>query len=195
MVGSGVSIIGAYGEGESTFGTFIWSDQLPSINTDLHTPLIVGVKRWTPAFETILLNDNKRKIVGLIAAAIPTSWIDSNQSKVSYIVTEGLGAFSMSELLGNILNQFSNRMVSIFPETKVYAGATRPRIICSGVIELSSPMIKNSVRLLRAPYLGIYGTVVEPQADRIESDEPNYVSVKTESGELVSAPIQNIERL
>ena len=206
IIGEGLSIQGAYGEGPSTWGVFEWIEPyLEDPQKKIDKPTVFGVKQWSEAVEIFLRNSSTtEKSIAVIAAAIPLSWIQRNKEFADettalnpFVLTDGIGtSFPMSGYVTTILHQCTGKLVSLFPETKVYAGAIRPVIFCSGIPNIARtdiPEIPPSenrpqpVRLLRTPYLGRYGT--------LENQNGTIATVRCENDEILQAPIQNVELL
>lgn len=123
---------------------------------------------------------------------------------LTLIVTEGFGTIPMSERSLALLKRFSGSLASINGATQVRAGALRPEVLIfsefshkeSVKIPSKSLEVGASVRLIRHPYFGKVGTIVElPHApQRLDTGaEARVVSVRIGGEETVVVPRANIE--
>jgi len=124
---------------------------------------------------------------------------------MTLIVTEGLGAIGMSERVLRTLKRVDGEQASINGATQVRAGAQRPEIIAParpGSVERpAAPRgleIGAQVRIIRVPWFGSMGTVVElPHAlHTIETGASTRVlKVALSDGPTVIVPRANVELL
>ena len=158
---SGISIQGAYGDGSMQFGLFSWVEDRDNQSNTQNKNIILGVRSGD--FNIIKFIDAyPGRVAGVIAAGLPLSVTHELKKKnISFVLTEGVGQIQMSQTLTKVLDCCCGIEMSLFPETKVYAGAVRPVIFAA---IKSQPTIENSSsisRITRAPYLGIYGKLVK----------------------------------
>ncbi len=131
--------------------------------------------------------------------------ITGNESiSTTLIITEGFGRIAMANKTFDILRSLDGRKASISGATQIRAGVMRPEIIVpyesdeeiseeesSGTLEVGK-----LVRIIRAPYFGLIGRVVElpPEPVRIETESITRVlKVQLESGEVLTIPRANVE--
>jgi len=120
------------------------------------------------------------------------------------IVTEGFGPMRMADKCFELLKSLDGLEASLTGATQIRAGVMRPEIIVSGYKpakrkETAAPeglVPGTSIRLIREPYFGRLGTVVElpPELQVIETEA--YVRIlkaKLENGQIVTVPRANVE--
>ncbi len=123
---------------------------------------------------------------------------------LTVILTEGFGPIPMAERTFNLLKARHGRRASVNGATQIRAGVVRPEVIIpepggepfdyrppEGRIEVGSP-----VRLIREPYFGRLGTVVElpPEPEVIETEaRVRILRVKLDDGAVVTVPRANVE--
>ncbi len=178
--------------------------------------LVGGMLPSIEAIKKASLLGAKGLIVGSLDDKALTSYLgydlgvaltgDENIS-MTLIITEGFGELPISQRVLDVLSKFNGREASINGATQVRAGAIRPEIIiCRGQeqrIERESKSntdkslsVGTSVRIVRVPYFGKRGKVIElPHAPQlIESGaECRVVRVQLESAEVVTVPRANVE--
>jgi hypothetical protein len=161
IASSGLIVQGAYGDGIPCFGEFQWLENINLSSQPDASTLIVGLKK-SPCHEAL---NQLAGVKAVIAASMSLSDISAMRAHgVTVIVTEGvlsdgIGQLTMSRKLIEVLDQCCGFEVSLFPETRVYAGAVRPVIFCSHREASSIPIDPLSYRCIRAPHLGVYGTL------------------------------------
>ncbi|MEM2005679.1 MAG: DUF2118 domain-containing protein [Zestosphaera sp.] len=124
------------------------------------------------------------------------------------ILTEGFGKLAMSERAFNILKQNEGREAAVNGTTQVRAGVVRPEVVIplerevragvEGAETLGEGRVKigSTVRIIRYPYFGAIGTVVELPVElhTIETESPvRIVRIRLQDGSVVSVPRANIE--
>jgi hypothetical protein len=126
---------------------------------------------------------------------------------LSLILTEGFGNIRMAKRTFELLKSLEGKQASINGTTQIRAGVQRPEIIVpmahvdeksagkgkSGAMELK---IGTPIRVIRQPYFGQLGAVVElpPELTVIESGaHVRILKAKLESGEQVIVPRANVE--
>ena len=125
----------------------------------------------------------------------------------SLVVTEGYGEIEMSERTFSLLELHSEKFVSINGATQIRAGVIRPEIIIPLLKKL--PVSKNTnknelgitsgsvVRVVRAPYFGKIGTVVElpSELQKMESETMVRVACVKFENDTYIIPRSNLEML
>ncbi|MEM2445816.1 MAG: hypothetical protein QW734_04080 [Candidatus Bathyarchaeia archaeon] len=122
------------------------------------------------------------------------------------ILTEGFGKLPMSEAAFKILKENEGRVAAVNGATQVRAGVLRPEIIIpfekskhrEEKEELGEGKMKvgSIVRIIRFPYFGAVGKVVELPIElhRIETESPvRVVKVELADGRIVTVPRANVE--
>lgn len=125
---------------------------------------------------------------------------------MTVMITEGFGSIGLSEQVYNLLKKHHGLQASINGATQVRAGALRPEVIVSlpgkdagqeGVKERELSFDINSlIRIIRVPYFGQFGTVLElpHEPERIETGAlTRVVKVKLQDGKVVTVPRANVE--
>jgi len=159
LTSTGLTIQGAYGEGEECFGEFQWFETLDTTPRQASCALIVGIH--TPFSQHML--DKLSGAKAIITAGCSLYDISLLRARgITVIVTEGvlipgIGNLAMSKTLKSCFDRCCGFEVSLFPETRVYAGAVRPMFFCNHVQEVSFAIDPLLYRCTRAPYLGVYG--------------------------------------
>ena len=128
--------------------------------------------------------------------------------ETSLVVTEGYGNIKMSERTYNLLKSHDGKFVSINGATQIRAGVIRPEIVIplekdeiSDVIDAKERNlgmeIDSLVRIIRAPFFGKIGKVVElpPDLKRMESETMVRVAEIKIDDENIVVPRSNLEML
>lgn len=123
------------------------------------------------------------------------------------VVTEGFGSIAMAQRTFELLRSHEGRVASLNGATQIRAGVIRPEVI----VPLSADELKGSdfdedkitgiepgslVRVIRAPYFGVLGTVssLPPELTRMESGTLVRVAeVTLADGRCVLLPRANLE--
>jgi len=131
----------------------------------------------------------------------------SEDIPLSIIVTEGFGAIQMASRTFRLLKSLEGKTASINGATQIRAGVIRPEII----VPLEDPShlpesppareaqmldIGSAVRIIREPYFGRLGTVVElpPELMEIESGtHARVLKAKLDDGTVAVVPRANVE--
>jgi pyruvate/2-oxoglutarate dehydrogenase complex dihydrolipoamide acyltransferase (E2) component len=131
----------------------------------------------------------------------------SEDIPLSIIVTEGFGAIQMASRTFRLLKSLEGKTASINGATQIRAGVIRPEII----VPLENPTrlpesppareaqtldIGSAVRIIREPYFGRLGTVVElpPELMEIESGtHARVLKAKLDDGTVAVVPRANVE--
>jgi hypothetical protein len=125
---------------------------------------------------------------------------------LTLIITEGFGEMNMSNRTLTLLKEFEGYRVAINGATQIRAGVMRPEIIIphddkSEVEEeeITGGMTAGTpVRLIRQPYFGMLGKVVNliVKLQTMETgSKVRAVEIELESGEKVIVPRANVEIL
>jgi hypothetical protein len=131
----------------------------------------------------------------------------SEDIPLSIIVTEGFGAIQMASRTFRLLKGLAGKTASINGATQIRAGVIRPEII----VPLEDPShlpespparqaqlldIGSAVRIIREPYFGRLGTVVElpPELMEIESGtHARVLKARLDDGTVAVVPRANVE--
>jgi transcription antitermination factor NusG len=127
---------------------------------------------------------------------------------LTLVVTEGFGHIAMSRAAFELFGQLEGRMASINGATQIRAGVIRPEVIVTDSEHIADPprgagepagtVVGDTVRIIRAPWFGSIGTVVDlpPEPIRIESGaRVRVMRVQLEDGQVQSVPRANVENL
>ncbi|MGC9148839.1 MAG: hypothetical protein ACP5GI_05310 [Sulfolobales archaeon] len=122
------------------------------------------------------------------------------------ILTEGFGKLAMSQRVFEILKENEGREAAINGATQVRAGVIRPEIIIphkepeavetKEVLGEGRMRIGSIVRIIRYPYFGAIGRVIELpiELNNIETESPvRIVKVLLENGRIITVPRANVE--
>jgi hypothetical protein len=122
------------------------------------------------------------------------------------ILTEGFGFLHMAARTFNLLRSLEGRLASVNGATQIRAGVIRPEVVvpledgAREVPERRGPQqelrVGGAVRVIREPYFGVLGTVVELPAElhTIETEARVRVAlVRLEDGRQVTVPRANLE--
>ncbi len=127
---------------------------------------------------------------------------------LTLVITEGFGEIPMAQRTFELFQKLNGKPASMNGATQIRAGVIRPEVIVSypeedaarvaeaekqhlsGVLEVG-----RKVRVIRAPYFGKIGTVVElpPEPTRIETEAMVRVVVLELEGKRVVVPRANVE--
>ena len=127
---------------------------------------------------------------------------------ITLIVTEGFGQINMAHKTFDLLKQFEGKRASINGATQIRAGVIRPEVVIpmdvSGLEDseekpLLAMTVGSPLRVIRSPYFGKLGTVVElPHEPRVleSGSRTRVVGVKLDdTGETVFVPRANVEMI
>jgi len=128
--------------------------------------------------------------------------------KMTLIITEGFGAMGINPRIIEVLSTCEGSQASINGATQVRAGALRPEIITQALNSevgerdasaqhLQGLTVGSTVRLIRVPFFGKRGTIVDLPRDLAQIETGAYARVArvrlTESQEEVLVPRANME--
>ncbi|MDP2872728.1 MAG: hypothetical protein Q8P31_09345 [Bacillota bacterium] len=146
-------------------------------------------------------------LVGFVGSEIGVGITGQEDVPLTIVLTEGFGGMRMADWTFDLLREHEGKLVSFNGSTQVRAGVIRPEVVIplAGDDGPTSPeeiapggqlASGSRVRLLRKPYFGAWGTVIELplEAQRIETEATLRVArVKLEDGGEVTVPEANIE--
>ena len=124
---------------------------------------------------------------------------------LSIIITEGFGKMRMSQRTFDLLKSFEGYNASVNGATQIRAGVLRPEIIIphqeavskSSEEELAAGMVIGTpVRIIRQPYFGAIGKVVNLPVELLQIQTRSKVrvlDVELEDGKIVTVPRANVE--
>ena len=124
---------------------------------------------------------------------------------LTLIITEGFGKMSMSRRAFDLLKSFEGYMACANGATQIRAGVLRPEIVIphgqalkqTSDRELAAGLTPGTpVRIIRLPYLGTIGRVVDLPVELQQVESKSYVRVLTvelDDGKVVSVPRANVE--
>ena len=146
-------------------------------------------------------------LISYLGRDIGVAITGSEDIPLSVIVTEGFGAIQMANRTFRLLKSLEGKTASINGATQIRAGVIRPEII----VPLEDPSrlpespparqaqlldIGSAVRIIREPYFGRLGTVVElpPELMEIESGtHARVLKAKLDDGTVAVVPRANVE--
>jgi len=160
----------------------------------------------------------RRNVVGLVSGAIRDDVITqylgyeigvaiTGQESIplTIVVTEGFGQLAMAQRTFELFKQLEGREASINGATQIRAGVIRPEVIVplNETIgtkperrEVNALEIGTPIRVIREPYFGALGEVVElpPELQVVDSgSEVRVLKVKLVDGKVVTVPRANVE--
>lgn len=134
--------------------------------------------------------------------------ITGNEQKgITLVITEGFGKLRMARRTFELLTSLAGKKASINGATQIRAGVIRPEVIVplEGEVpvqekqseELKEGLVVGSmVRVIREPYFGRIGKVVElpPELREIETEaKVRVLLLELEDGQVVTIPRANVE--
>ena len=207
---TGVLIQGAWGTGaeaEGVLKVLVDSPRKPlrarAIDVSCHGTIVAGGSGLDDkALEQAVAAQVRGIVVGSISVDL-CSLLKTLPFPV--IITEGFGSYPMSQAIFSLLQANAGREVMLQADTKVRWGAKRPEIVIpihpegaiatedQGATDLQTGA---QVRGLRAPYLGMIGTVTDLPANPLTVEAGTRLlaaEVAFEGAEPVLVPIANLE--
>lgn len=125
---------------------------------------------------------------------------------LTVVVTEGFGRMRMADRTFRLLHALEGRRASISGATQIRAGVIRPEVIIPAESDgrgdtetarsLQGLVAGSLVRVIREPYFGRLGTVVDlpPQPQTLPTEASvRVLDVQFDSGERVTVPRANVE--
>ena len=188
-----------------------------AISDDMRGAIVVGGSRMTD--ETI------RRAIEVGASGIISGGIDDQDLKnilgydlgvaitgaenvgLTLIITEGFGDIAMATKTFELLKSCEGLAAAIDGATQIRAGVMRPQIVipvpdaAAAPVEQASQMgggvldIGSTIRVIRDPYFGVIGDVVELPSDpaMLESGSKARVLIVDHDGERITVPRANVE--
>lgn len=152
---------------------------------------------------------NYGDLVNIMGEPIGVAITGEEKLGVTLIITEGFGKMKMSERTFELLQSFDGKMASINGATQIRAGVLRPEIIVPNPSdseasirseeEIAAGMTSGTkVRIIREPYFGAIGTVINLPVElhTVETgSKVRVLTVKLEDEREVVVPRANVEIL
>lgn len=208
---SGALIQGIWGSGREGFGVLRLMVDDPAqlldpeaIDMSCRGTVLVG---GASIGEEALHRAQEMQVEGIIVGGLDAGLLElASSMPFPVIVTEGMGKFSISAPIFDLLQAHEGEEASIRGTMEARGGAVRPEIIiylpqATGEIVIESRpeflLVEGSeARIIRGPHLGETGKVVSfpSYARKLETgDSFKGVEVRLESGEEVFVPWTNLE--
>jgi hypothetical protein len=198
---------GSGGDAEGVLKVLVDNPQRPlrarSVDVSCHGTIIVGGRILD---ERALEQAIEAKVRGVVAGSVDAElrpFLESLPFPV--LITEGFGAMPMSQPIFGLLHGNAGREAMLSTDTQTRWGARRPEVFIPLRSESEMPsedagprhlQEEDAVRLLRAPYQGMLGTVVSvpDRPQLIESGARLPVArVELEDGDVTLIPVVNLE--
>ena len=219
----GVFIQGIFGiGGESRGDIVIVTDDREGeitedmITSDLEGKIIVGgsfisLNAYKKAIQTkvagvVVGGFNYFDLEDILGYILGVAITGSEDLVTSLIVTEGYGKIRMGQRTFDLLNEHNGKFASVNGATQIRAGVIRPEIVISLTqdqlkgdskdVDASEGIREGSlVRVIRAPYFGRMGKVVEltPELRQMESETMVRIAIIEIDGKNVEIPRSNLE--
>jgi hypothetical protein len=200
---------GSGGEAEGVLKVLVDNPQRPlrarSIDVSCHGTIVVGGRILD---EKSLEQAVEAKVRGIIVGSVGAELREYVESlPFPVLITEGFGTLSMSEPVFSLLHANVGREAMLNAETRTRWGGSRPEVLIPLRAEDTMPSetagpqpleVGDHVRLLRAPYEGVLGTITDlPELPRtIETGARLPVAeVELEDGDSVMIPLVNLEAI
>ncbi|MAJ45350.1 MAG: hypothetical protein CMF96_11500 [Candidatus Marinimicrobia bacterium] len=131
----------------------------------------------------------------------------SEELGTSLMITEGFGEIAMAKRTFDIFKHFENKTAVINGSTQIRAGVIRPEVIIPNTDENENNEFKEEdmiisegsfVRVIRTPFFGMVGTVIELPSGltKLESEtEVRIAKIKFENGDEEIIPRANLEMI
>ena len=206
-------IIGIGGEKKGYIKTI--KDKDVNLSQDIHDKIIVMKSNLTYDFYKKL---SDLEIQGVVCGGIDYNTltkilkkplgvaITGMEDTITIIITEGFGEISMANRTYQLLNKNNGKFASINGATQIRAGVMRPEIFIGFDIETESfkvfdeenlaISISSKVRIIREPYFGEIGKVVELPSKLVEIDTETtsrVAIIELENGSKKIIPRVNLE--
>jgi len=200
---------GSGGEAEGILKVVVDSPQKPlrprTIDVSCHGTIVVGGRILEVE---VLAQAVEAKVRGMIVGGADATLIGILESlPFPVLITEGFGTMPMAEPAFSLLHSNMGREAMLSADTRTRWGATRPEIMIPLRAEEEMPgedgkirplQVGDRVRALRAPYLGMLGTVagLPQRLQTLESGARMRVAtVELEDGEQALIPLANLEMI
>lgn len=144
-------------------------------------------------------------LVGYVGSEIGVGITGQEDVPLTIVLTEGFGRMPMAQWTFDLLREHQGKLISFNGSTQVRAGVIRPEVIIPLDGETGHPQeirprgqvtVGARVRLLRKPYFGLWGEVLElpTEAQKIETEAVvRVVRIKLEDGGEAFVPEANVE--
>lgn len=133
----------------------------------------------------------------------------SEEKGISLIITEGFGSMRMAEKTFSLLRALKGRKASMSGVTQIRAGVMRPEVIVAQdgkpisaadkvIFSASGLEVGSPVRVIREPYFGMLGKVVDlpPELTQLETEaKVRVLQVEFEDGTKAMLPRANVEMI
>jgi hypothetical protein len=197
--------------------TIVDTDSLHSFESQLAGSIIIGGSSFT---KDALAFCAKRDVAAVLTGSIDSDTLSSyigyeigvsitGDEKVPFplIITEGFGRLPISQRILDLANEEEGNLASVNGATQVRAGAMRPELIVprnldsvedSADATSSALTIGSKIRMIRLPYFGQFGTVVElpHEPEKVESGAVvRVLRAELKDKSVVTVPRANIELL
>jgi len=199
---------GTGGEAEGVLKLIVDNPQKPlrarSVDVSCQGTIVVGGRILD---EATLDQAVEAKVRGMIVGSVDAALIPALRAlPFPVVVTEGFGPLPMSETVFGLLQSNMGREAMMNAETSTRWGARRPEVLIPLRADDSTPedsrqprslRVGDLVRVLRAPYLGGFGTVVDlpelPQTLESGSRVPVVLVKLADAEQPVAIPVVNVE--
>jgi hypothetical protein len=150
---------------------------------------------------------NASDLKGFLGYDLGVAITGSETKGVTLIVTEGFGPLAMAERTFRLLAESEGKRASANGATQIRAGVMRPEIVipsvdrtyAGGEAQQSGGITSGSpIRIIRAPYFGRLGTVLElpPKLEAMESEtKVRVLRAALTDGTVVTVPRANVEMI
>ncbi len=207
---SGTLIQGMWGNGGEAEGVLKVVTDSPkkplrsrSIDVSCHGTVVVGGRILD---EEVLEQAVEARVRGIIAGSVSAEMCPVLKSlPFPVLITEGFGSLFMSQQVFDLLQSNAGREAMLTADTQTRRGAKRPEVLIPLRADEEMPheetgmdplKVGDQVRALRAPYLGVMGTVAELPAmsEAVQSGAQLPVAVVVQDdGTQVLIPLANVE--
>ena len=132
--------------------------------------------------------------------------ITGMEETTTIIVTEGFGKITMADRTYELLNKNNDKFASINGATQIRAGVMRPEIFIGSNDKFDSPQsfneenlaisVDSKVRVIREPYFGKIGKVIELPSELVKIDTETtsrVAKIEFKDGEIEIIPRANLE--
>lgn len=207
---SGTLIQGMWGNGGEAEGVLKVVADSPkkplrsrSIDVSCHGTVVVGGRILD---EEVLEQAVEARVRGIIAGSVSAELCPRLKSlPFPVLITEGFGSLFMSQQVFDLLQSNAGREAMLSADTQTRRGAKRPEVLIPLRADEELPheetgmnplKVGDQVRALRAPYLGLVGTVAELPAmsETVQSGAQLPVAVVVQEDETqVLIPLANLE--
>ncbi len=129
----------------------------------------------------------------------------SEEIGISLMITEGFGSIAMAKGTFDLFSEFDGEFASINGSTQIRAGVIRPEVIIPHTKDMPETTLSEAdmiisegspVRIIRAPYFGHVGKVIDLPAPLMKMESETMVrvaNVEFDNGEMVTIPRANLE--